>query len=162
MLQRKGITLLDVVILILIVGVAAALILPHIRKAETERLEQMCRLRMRILADAELTYYLSGGLLPEIADSIPDSTLDDSKEIIVDKEEEIELIHLYTDDIEKLKPFMSDNAGGIPVSLDTISFVCPLDNQEFIFIVEDSLFYSISCPNGHGHVIKGNFSWETK
>ncbi|MBN2542801.1 hypothetical protein JXI42_08015 [bacterium] len=156
MLKRRGISLLDVIILILIVGVVAALTIPYLRKEKEQNYEETCRLKLKILAEAELNYYISGG-------QIEDTTVIDTTDGEEDVEEEEEVIHhVYTDDIMKLMPFMPDNIDGIPIKADTIDFKCPQENSMYIFTVKDSLFYSITCPNGHGVVVNGAYSWELK
>jgi len=55
--------------------------------------------------------------------------------------------------------------GFYTVSADTLSgdslvAVCPKDGTPYKIVSRDSSSYEIYCPNGHGTVINGRFSWE--
>lgn len=155
MKKNSGISLLDVIILILIVGVIAALLIPKARLEKEEQSMIKCRERMLMISDAEMEFFATRGDTTELNPDLKE-TSEDTLELTeenedVDSEEEVEeRPHLFTDDLELLKPYLPDS----------VELVCPLDGKEYIIIAKDSVFYSISCPNGHGQVIKGRETWE--
>lgn len=151
--MRRGLMLLDVIIIILAIGVVATLLLPKIRTDKEVRLREACRQRMMLISEAEMKYFETAGgrLAPDTTDTTKQETKKKSKK---SKKQEI-ILRKFTDDPEILKKFLPEGA-------DTFDFVCPLDGRAYIIVARDSFFYSISCPNGHGQVILGNPSWETK
>ncbi|MCK5832040.1 hypothetical protein KAH81_00050 [bacterium] len=156
--HKSGISLLDVIILILIVGVIAALIVPKMKKNEIEEAEKECHARMETLNSAMVDFFSTYGdtsLLHASDEPAEPETTEVAEEDAKDNENEEETVEkakvrLFTNDIELLKPFLPE---------DFIA-KCPIDGKEYIIHARDSIFYSISCPSGHGQVIKGQFTWE--
>lgn len=154
--RKSGISLLDVVIVILIAGVIAALVIPRTRLHRKEQAETDCRIKMLAISDAMMRFFTTSGdttLLnidetPTPLDTTEAAEVDEEKED--DEGEEKVKPKLFTDDVDLLKPYLPD----------TFQFTCPLDGEPYIINARDSLFYSISCPNGHGQIIKGQATWE--
>jgi len=150
--RRSGISLLDVVILILIVGIIAAILIPKTRLQKAEQSLVKCRAQMMAISDAMLKFYTTRGdtsllNIGETGES-EDTTAGAEAETTSTKEELKP--HLFTDDTTLLRPYLPEE----------YSFTCPLDGDPYVIIVRDSIFYSISCPNGeHGQVIKGQATW---
>ncbi len=149
-----GISLLDVIILILIVGVIAALVIPKARLRKTEKARVDCRTQLTTISDAMMRYFSTSGdtslLNLEAQEEPVDSADTTEEETEVESEEEELSPHLFTDDTTLLRPYLSDE----------YSFTCPLDDKPYVIIARDSIFYSISCPNNHGQVINGQVTWE--
>lgn len=158
MKSRSGFSVLDIVILILIVGVIAALVIPKTRLKRKEQAEINCRERMTTVSEAMLKFFTTGGdtmLLPRnLQEETADDTLaeagEETAEEEAEEEEEEMRPHLFTDDMEELAPYLPD----------TFKAICPLDGEDYVIHTKDSVFYSISCPNGHGQIIKGQATWE--
>jgi type II secretory pathway pseudopilin PulG len=157
--RKSGISLLDVIIIILIVGVIAALVMPKTREKEKLEAERKCRENMELINKAMVDFFSTGGemSLLEEGEEVADTTESgEEKESIESKEEAEEGAEeeikpkLFTDDIELLRPYLPDD----------FELKCPLDGKEYIIHANDSVFYSISCPNGHGQIIKGELLWE--
>ena len=152
--RRTGISLLDVIILILIVGVIAALIIPKARLRKTEKARVDCRTQLLAISDATMRYFTTCGdtslLNSEIEKEPDDSVVAAEKKLEVETEEEEPMLHLFTDDTTLLRPYLADE----------YSFTCPLDGKPYVIIARDSIFYSISCPDNHGQVINGQVTWE--
>ncbi len=143
MFNRRGITLMDIIIIILIIGVIVVLIAPREELQREKTSEIQCQRQMKLLSEAEISYFARAGIM-DTDSTVPDSGVQ----------------HIYTADIEQLRPFLPENIEGKSIDPDTISFACPLDKQKYIITIQDSLFFSISCPNGHGVVVNGSYSWE--
>lgn len=150
--QRRGLMLLDVLIIILAVGVIASLLLPYLRTEREVKLRDICRNRMKMIAEAELKYFETAGGKIEQKSETADTVVNVEN---APEDADSTVIRKFTKDIDELKKFL-------PQGSDTFNFVCPLDGREFIIIARDSFFYSISCPNGHGQVIMGTPTWETQ
>lgn len=156
--SKSGISLLDVIILILIAGVIAALLVPKARLQKIERAEVKCRITMQNISDAMMKFFDTAGdttLLhpkPAPVDTTPKPPQPPKKgkktTAPIDTLPPIQ--RLFTDDTTLLMPYMPKGS----------HFVCPLDDRPLIILARDSLFYSISCPNGHGQVIRGQATWE--
>ncbi|MGB9561665.1 MAG: hypothetical protein ACPL6C_02520, partial [bacterium] len=67
------------------------------------------------------------------------------------------VVRVFTDDINKLKEYLPSWAESLAVDGK-----CPLNKEDYIIIVRDSTFFSITCPNLHGESVKGIYSWEKK
>ena len=132
--------LLDALIIVLGIGVIAALLIPKARQEKAEFLEKETRARMKLLSEAELRYFSTGGIPPSKADTTGDTT---TTEPIVHP-------HLYTTSFDSLKPFLPEKFQ--PVS--------PKDSTEFIIFARDSSYFVIVDPNGYGAVVNGQASWE--
>ncbi|RKZ29669.1 hypothetical protein DRQ33_08610 [bacterium] len=147
MRARKGLMLLDVIIIILVVGVIATLVVPHIRTEEKVKIRDECRQRMLLFSEAQLKYFETGGGMIKPAET--DST--DTSE--VKDEQEREIPRVFTRDIQELKKML-------PEEFKDTRPICPLDGRQFVIVARDSFFYSISCPNGHGQIIMGTPTWK--
>ncbi len=139
--------MLDVLIIILAVGVVASLLLPYIRTERSVRLRDACRRRMKLISEAEMRYFeTAGGKITKASADTSDTSAAKAQEHVA---------RVFTEDVETLRKFLPEGA-------DTFDFVCPLDGRPFIIVARDSFFYSISCPNGHGQIILGAPTWESK
>ena len=153
--RKSGISLLDVIILILIVGVIAALVIPKTREKEKLEAEMKCRENMELINIAMVDFFSTSGDLSlleeggEVVDTTESGEEVESKEDEEGAEEEVKP-KLFTDDIELLRPYLPDD----------FDFKCPSSGKEYIIHARDSIFYSISCPSGHGQIIKGELSWD--
>lgn len=143
MFGRQGIGLMDVVIVILIAGVIAALLAPKGQIKREEKSEIVCQRRLKTISEAEIAYFAHGGVQK------PDSVVPDS-----------ERTNVYAEEIQELRSFMPDTIDGKGINPDTIGLRCPLDNKKYIITIQDSVLFNISCPNGHGVVVNGSYSWE--
>ncbi len=151
--RKSGISLLDVIILILSIGVIAALLIPKTREKEAKEQEAQCRAKMELINKAMVDYFSTCGDVTLLNQSEEVDTSDTTKSVDKKSDEEAEeeaKPHLFTDDPELLKPYLPEG----------FDFTCPENGKEYILHARDSVFYSISCPNGHGQVIKGQFTWE--
>ena len=164
MRTRKGLMLLDVIIIILAVGVIATLVLPHLRTEKSVKIRDLCRKRMILISDAELKYFeTAGGKIQPEKESTDSTTTADTTNTknaknnkSEENEEEQSIPRVFTKNFEELKKMVSQD------KLDDFKPYCPLDGREYIIIARDSFFYSISCPNGHGQIIMGTPTWENK
>jgi len=159
--RRSGISILDIVILILIVGVIAALVIPSTRMQKKEQAVVDCHEQQLAISEAMMRFFSTAGdtsLLniskePEPDTLAADSSGKTSEEIAEEETEEdtTRIIRVFTEDTVLLRPYLAEK----------FSFSCPLDGDDYIVIARDSIFYSISCQNdGHGQVIKGRATWE--
>ncbi|HHS50782.1 MAG TPA: hypothetical protein ENN07_06670 [candidate division Zixibacteria bacterium] len=149
--RKSGISLLDVIILILIVGVLAALLIPKAREGKLLEAEAECRERMTSINNAMLSFFDTFGDTTLLHAPVePDSAEAEAKTKAEKADSAKVKVKLFTDNVDLLKPYLPDG----------FAFKCPLDGEEYIIHARDSLFYSISCPNGHGQVIYGRFTWE--
>ena len=156
MRMRKGLMLLDALIIILAVGVIASLLMPYLRTEREVKLRNACRNRMQIISNLELKYFETAGgkISPEEEKADTTETAEKSKDKKAEKDTTT-YIRTFTKNVEELKKMLSEEE-------DTFDFVCPLDGRPFIIVARDSFFFSISCPNGHGQVIMGSPTWENK
>lgn len=154
---RKGVTLLDALIIILAVGVIASLLIPYLRTEREVRLRNACRNRMQIISNLELKYFeTAGGKINPAAETADTSdTTAHKKSNSKETKRDTSYVRTFTKNIDELKKML-------PESGDTFDFVCPLDGRPFVIVARDSFFFSISCPNGHGQVIMGSPTWENK
>ena len=150
MRSRKGLMLLDVLIIILVVGVVATILMPYLRTEEEIRIRNTCREKLLLISRCELKYYETAGGKLKVEPAVTDSS-DTTTEKTAEPDSGI--VKVFTKDFEELKQFFSE---------DTKDFtnICPLDGREYIIIARDSFFFSISCPNGHGQIILGTPTWE--
>ncbi len=155
---KSGISLLDVIILILVVGVIAALVIPMMREKDLVEAEKACRAKMELMNKAMVDFFSTSGD-PALLNQPEKPVEPETTEVATPapkgkgKEPPVEVkVRMFTDDMNLLKPYLPEG----------FDFKCPLDGQEYVVIVRDSVFYSISCKNGHGQVIKGEFTWEEK
>lgn len=154
--SKSGISILDVVIIILIVGVIAALVIPKTRMEEKEQALIACRDQQLAISEAMMRFFTTAGdtsLLTVVEKPAEPDTTEEGEKIVPLTDEPDTLLpkRLFTDDTTLLRPYLDEN----------YSFTCPLDGDAYIIIARDSVFYSISCPNdGHGQVIKGRATWE--
>ncbi len=159
--RRSGVSILDVVILILMVGVIAALVIPKTRMQKKEQAVVKCHEQQLAISEAMMRFFTTAGdttllNIEENPAEETDSTAEAEgagEEVIEEEAEEdtIPEIRLFTEDTTLLRPYLDKK----------YSFTCPLDGDEYIIIARDSIFYSISCQNdGHGQVIKGRATWE--
>lgn len=159
--RRSGVSILDVVILILIVGVIAALVIPRTRMREKEQAKIACHEQQLAISDAMMRFFTTAGdtsllNIDTTATEVEDTTAEEEEtEMAKETEEAVEdtipTIRVFTEDTTLLRPYLDEK----------YSFTCPLDGDEYIILARDSLFYSISCQNdGHGQVIKGRATWE--
>ncbi len=157
MRERKGIMLLDALIIILAVGVIASLLIPYIRTEREVRLRNACRNRMQIISNLELKYFeTAGGKIVPKAETTDTSDTTAQKKLVNKKDKpDTSYVRAFTKNIDELKKMLPE--GG-----DTFDFVCPLDGRPFVIVARDSFFFSISCPNGHGQIIMGSPTWENK
>ena len=132
--------LLDALIIVLGIGVIAALLIPKARQERKEFLEKETRERMKLLSEAELRYFSTGGVPPSEADTTGEAK---ATQPAVHP-------HLYTTSFDSLKPFLPE--GFHPVS--------PKDSSEFIIFARDSSYFVIVDPNGYGAIVNGQASWE--
>ncbi len=163
MRMRKGLMLLDVLIIILAVAVVATIVLPYVRTEEEVKLKKQCRDRLKLLSEAQLKYFETGGkdsltLAREqaVADSIRKEA--EAKKPKGKKTEEVpapQIVRVFTDKFEELKKFA-------PADTSNFLDICPFDGRQYVFVARDSFFFSISCPNGHGQIILGAPTWEDK
>jgi len=139
--KRSSKSILDILIIILAVGVVAAFLTPKLRANKAAEEQKICRQRMSELAQAMENYFETAGGKIKPHKTIADSTA---------SEDTVHYRRYYTDNMDELKSFLSD------------SFVaeCPHEAKEFKIIVQDSAFYAIICPNGHGAIVNGTKSWE--
>lgn len=162
--KEKGIELLDIAIIILIAAVVFAILTPKFREQKKMKIAEECRKEIRALSEAEFRFYRENWRKTFIS---PDSLakLDSLARVYKKKGKKppfeipdtTKVEKIFTDDINKLKEYL-------PSWAETLSIdgKCPLDGREYIFVVRDSTFFSISCPNLHGESVKGIYSWEKK
>lgn len=156
--RRSGVSILDVVILILVIGVIAALVIPKTRMEKKEQAIVECHEQQLAISEAMMRFFTTAGdtTLLNIEENPVEETdstaeVEDTGEEVETEEDTIPEIHLFTEDTTLLRPYLDNK----------YSFTCPLDGDEYIIIARDSIFYSISCQNdGHGQVIKGRATWE--
>ena len=155
MRTRKGLMLLDVIIIILAAGVVASLLLPYLRTEREIKIRDECRNRMKLLSEAELKYFETAGgkINPAKKDTAATDTTKAEKksEKKGEKSEEEKIVRVFTKDVSELQKVMPN------VKLED---TCPLDGRKYIIVARDSFFFSISCPNGHGQIIMGTPTWE--
>ncbi|MCD6594734.1 hypothetical protein J7L68_03570 [bacterium] len=160
MRTRKGLMLLDVIILILAIGVIATLILPYLRTEESLKIRNLCRQRMLLISDAELKYFeTAGGQIKPEEKSMDSTDVTDTTKVEKEKkatEEKASFPRVFTKNFEELKKMVPQD------KLGDFKSYCPLDGQEYIIMARDSFFFSISCPNGHGQIIMGTSTWSIK
>lgn len=159
--RRSGISILDVVIILLIVGVIAALVIPKARMEKKEQATIACREQQLAISEAMMRFYTTAGdtsLLTLHEKPVEPETTEVATEPAPKGKQPAEVVdtttpppRLFTEDTTLLRPYLDPK----------YSFKCPLDGQEYIVIARDSIFYSISCQNdGHGQVIRGRATWE--
>ena len=159
--RKSGLSILDVIIIILIVGIIAALLIPKARMNKVATAEKECRGRLTEISNAMMKFFTTAGDTakinqPDVSPVPVDSTVKAEVKKAVKKGKAVQDSippappRLFTDDAKLLKPYLPDS----------FKFECPLDGKSYIFIARDSVFYSISCPNGHGQIIKGEPTWE--
>lgn len=153
---KKGIMLLDIVVIILAIGLIAVLVLPMLQESREKKLEQICRQRMMLISQAQLRYFeTAGGKIDPNAPSPDTVALKEGKGKNKTTAQQEIILRSFTNEFSILRKYL-------PSGADTFEAVCPLDGRAFIIVARDSFFYSISCPNGHGQIILGSPSWETK
>lgn len=164
MKNEKGLELLDVLIIILIGAVIAAIMVPKIKGEKKKKIMDRCRTQIRALSEAEFRYYKDAwrSSLPSPdslakLDSLATAAKKARKKVSFTLPDTINVVRVFTDDINKLKEYLPSWAETL-----AIDGKCPLDGKNYIFVVRDSLFFSITCPNGHGESVKGILSWEKK
>ncbi len=153
--MRKGLMLLDVIILILAVALTAALVTPKLRVEKEAKIKELSRQRMLWLSEAEMNYFetAAGRITPEEIESL-EALRGEKKKGAKSGEEEAPILRYFTDNVEDLIKFLPEDADTTDIGVD------PLDSREFIIVARDSFFFSISSPNGFGQIILGNPTWE--
>ena len=155
--NKKGFSVLDILIIVLIVAVILALLIPKLKKDQSIEDEKIARERMVLIAAAMDSFYHTAGytigLTEEVeTDSLADSLAEESE--IEQTEEAVEdslpkIYYLYTDDRKKLN---------LPEDFRAVS---PPNDKEFKVFFKDSSYYAIYDPNGHGTVLNGKALWES-
>ncbi len=157
--RRNGISLLDVVILILIVGVIAALVIPNTRMKKAEEAKIRCQEQQMAINEAMVRYFTTAGDTMLLKVKVETAEVDSSDS--TGSEEEVATEEAEGDTMPPIRMFTEDTTLLRPYLPAEYSFTCPLDGDAYIIIARDSSFYSISCPNdGHGQIIKGRPTWE--
>lgn len=162
--KERGIELLDIAIIILVVAVVVAILTPKFREQKKMRITERCRQEIKALSEAEFRFYKENWRKSFIS---PDSLAKlDSIAAVYRKKgrkppfqipDTTKVEHIFTDDINKLKEYLPSWAETL-----NVDGKCPLDGRDYIIVVRDSTFFSISCPNLHGESVKGIYSWEKK
>ncbi|MFP4459757.1 MAG: hypothetical protein ACLFSQ_09240 [Candidatus Zixiibacteriota bacterium] len=186
--QKKGFSVLDILIIVLIIAVVLSLYFPLKKEKIQESYMRESRLRLVIMNKAMETYYNTAGgeidLDPIVEEHVDDTTaveqIEVSREAVkeatapTDSSDTLGPRRYYTDDFEELKPFLPEaewveekanlmnyEVENIeefyPENFEPVSYPKIKDMQIF---VEDSFYYVINDPNGHGTVLNGKFLWQ--
>lgn len=157
--MKKGFSILDILIFVLIIAVLVALILPKLRKDTTAENQTLAREKMVIISDAMHQYFITAAgrielpseeELDTLAQETPDSLLEEV-ELTEEEapEDTIRFSRLYTDDFKDLEGFLPD--GFEPTS--------PPNGRYFKLFAKDSAYFAIYDPNGNGTIVNSKRLW---
>jgi len=146
---NKGFSILDILIVILLAAVIAALVTPKLKKDKENENRTEAREKMMVIAAALDEYFLTanGTFDIESFNAFRDSVI--LNNIKIAPEDTLRPARFYTDDFANLSNFL-------PEGFENSS---PPNGKNFMIFSKDSSYYVIYDPNGYGTVLNGKPLW---